>query len=246
MLKCARSVLVISAVTLFSATAAWGLTPTAEAQRAFERYAAEAEQTMRTGSFLYADTHAAARAEARGGKTFVVEQRNTSVRVPDGAVHDWLGVAFFPGAKMARVRALLEDYANYKRTYAPDVIDSRLMARNGDRFHVALRLENKQFLTLDYDSEYDVVYSAPAAEKLEVVSRSTRIQQSGDDHGFLWRLNSYWRFEEADGGVYAECRSISLSRGIPFGFGWLRGALEKFPRDSMVRTMEATRRAAAH
>ena len=138
----------------------------------------------------------------------------------------------------------MQDYANYKSVYAPDVIDSKLLARDGDNFRVFLKMQNKQFITLTYDSEYEVSYSAPAADRLEIVSHSTRIQQAGNDQGFLWRLNSYWRFVEADGGVYAECRSISLSRGIPFGFGWLHEPLEKFPRDSMVRTMESTRRAA--
>jgi hypothetical protein len=79
---------------------------------------------------------------------------------------------------------------------------------------------------------------------MEIVSRSTRIQQSGSDQGFLWRLNSYWRFEQVEGGVYVQCRAISLSRDLPLGFGWLRGFLERFPRESMVNTMDATRRAA--
>lgn len=97
-----------------------------------------------------------------------------------------------------------------------------------------------------YDSEYDVQYydGAIDSDTFAIVSRSTRIVQSGDDHGFLWRLNSYWRFGEADDGVYAQCRAISLSRDIPFGFGWLRGFLQKFPRESIVSTLEATRRAA--
>ena len=67
----------------------------------------------------------------------------------------------------------------------------------------------------------------------------------GDDDGFLWRVNAYWRFEEADGGLYAQCRAISLSRGLPIGFGWLRAFIQKFPKDSMANTLNATRRALA-
>jgi hypothetical protein len=100
-------------------------------------------------------------------------------------------------------------------------------------------------MTLIYDSDYDVRYAFPAPDRMEIVSRSTRIVQSGNDHGFLWRLNSYWRFQQAGGGVYAQCRAISLSRGIPFGFAWLHDFLQKFPRGSMVNTLEATRRAVA-
>jgi hypothetical protein len=234
--------LVVAAAML--AAPAWGVEPTAETGPAFDRYIAAAEKQLRDGAFLYADAHPAAKAAARKGQTVVVEQRNGELRVPGGLIHDWLGVSFFPGARIAGVRALMQDYESYKRIYTPDVIDSRMLARDGDRFRVFLRMQNKQLITVTYDSEYEVSYSAPSADRMEVVSHSTRIRQDGNDLGFLWRLNSYWRFAEADGGVYAECRSISLSRGIPFGFGWLRGALEKFPRDSMVRTMDATRRAA--
>jgi len=187
-----------------------------------------------------------ARKAARRGETIVTEERVPFIPIPDGLAHDWLGLLFIPGATLDSVRAVMQDYANYKRIYAPDVTDSKLLARDGDRFRVYLKLYKKEFLTLVYDSEYDVQYydHAPEGASMTVASRSTRIRQEGDDHGFLWRLNSYWRFEQADGGVYAQCRAISLSRGIPFGFGWLHGFLQKFPRDSMVSTLEATRRAA--
>jgi hypothetical protein len=89
------------------------------------------------------------------------------------------------------------------------------------------------------------------------ISRSTRIAEVknpkksyeveapvGDDAGFLWRLNAYWRFEEADGGVYAECESISLSRDTPLGLGWaLNGFVQKLPKESMLNTLLGTRKA---
>jgi len=215
-----------------------------ETSQAFDRYTELAEQQLKAGPFLYTDAHPQAKASALRGETVVAEPRIEGVPVPDGLIHDWLGILFIRGVTIDRVRALMQGYDNYKRIYAPDVTDSQLLSRDGDRFRVYLKLYKKEFLTLVYDSEYDVRYSAATSGRLEIVSRSTRIQQEGDDHGFLWRLNSYWRFEEADGGVYAQCRAISLSRGIPFGFGWLHGFLQKFPRDSMVNTLEDTRRAA--
>jgi hypothetical protein len=237
-----RTFLVVAAA-LF-ALPALGIEPAADTNRAFDQYVTTAEKQLHDGVFLYSDAHPEAKTAARKGQTVVAQQRSGEVQVPGGLIHDWLGFSFFPGAHLAEVRTLMQDYANYKRTYSPDVIDSKLLARNGDNFRVFLKMQNKQFITLTYDSEYEVSYSAPAADRLEIISHSSRIQQAGTDQGFLWRLNSYWRFVEADGGVYAECRSISLSRSIPFGFGWLHEALEKFPRDSMVRTMDATRRAA--
>ena len=68
----------------------------------------------------------------------------------------------------------------------------------------------------------------------------------GRDHGFMWRLDTFWRFQERDGGVYMECRAISLSRDLPAGLGWLiNPIIHSLPRDSMTNTLEATRRALA-
>ena len=57
-------------------------------------------------------------------------------------------------------------------------------------------------------------------------------------------MNSYWRFEERDGGVYVECESISLTRDIPAGFGWLVGSfVTSIPEESLEETLGQTRAA---
>jgi hypothetical protein len=54
---------------------------------------------------------------------------------------------------------------------------------------------------------------------------------------------SYWRFQERDGGVYMECEAVSLTRDIPTGLSWLVvPIIRDLPRDSLVKTLEATRR----
>ena len=66
----------------------------------------------------------------------------------------------------------------------------------------------------------------------------------GQDSGFLWRLNGYWSIQEGDGGVYVECRSVTLTRGVPLGLGWIvKPFTLSLPRDSLVSTLEATKRA---
>ena len=66
------------------------------------------------------------------------------------------------------------------------------------------------------------------------------------DSGFLWRMNAYWRLEEADGGVFAECVSVTLSRGVPTGLGWLINPfIRDMPRESLEATLESTRGAVA-
>jgi hypothetical protein len=62
--------------------------------------------------------------------------------------------------------------------------------------------------------------------------------------GFMWRLNSYWRLQERDGGVYLECRAISLTRDIPKGLAWIvEPIVRKLPAESLNRTLAATRQA---
>ena len=64
----------------------------------------------------------------------------------------------------------------------------------------------------------------------------------GDDRGFLWRLNSYWRYEQLPGGVVVECESLSLSRSLP---ALVRGAvqpiIDQVARGSLERTLSAMR-----
>ena len=64
----------------------------------------------------------------------------------------------------------------------------------------------------------------------------------GEDRGFLWRLYAYWRLEEAEDGVFVECLSVSLSRRIPFGLGWIvKPFVSSMPRESLEGTLQATR-----
>jgi len=73
---------------------------------------------------------------------------------------------------------------------------------------------------------------------------SEREKPAGRDGGYLWRLNSYWRLYERDGGTYLQCESVSLTRGIPTGLGWMVGPfVSSLPRESLEFTLETTRRA---
>jgi hypothetical protein len=55
-------------------------------------------------------------------------------------------------------------------------------------------------------------------------------------------LYSYWTLEEVQGGVVAECRTLSLSRDIPQSLAWaIAPYVEKTPRDSLVSILNSTR-----
>jgi len=84
------------------------------------------------------------------------------------------------------------------------------------------------------------------AELADAGTASEKEKPVGDDSGFFWRLNSYWRFKQENGGVFIECESISLSRSIPFGFGWLvKGYVESVPRESLEGTLTSIRQGVA-
>jgi hypothetical protein len=226
------------------------LTP--EATAAFDRYVEQAEARM--------NSEPVRDPKLRGGEARIEAVDAARIVNPPGAmIQDWVGTMFMPGATVAQLRSVLQDYAGYKSFYRPKVIESRELTHSGDEYDVLLRLYEKHLLTIVLNSTYHIRYEMPDAKRLIVTSRSTHIGEVkdpgksyteevplGQDSGFLWRLNSYWRFEAADGGVYARCEAISLSRDVPPGLGWmLKGFLETFPKESMVNTLRGTRAAIA-
>ena len=255
-----------AALVLLCPAACFGFTKLNSGTReAFEHYVilseASLDQGLHSTTPLYVDTQAGLKERLRSGET-IIERRTTldngrPIKIPDGKVHDWFGAMFIPGATLARVRSAMQDYDNYKTLYQPEVIESKLKKREGDEYDIFLRLYKKQIITVVFNSDYHVRYGMIDAQHMYIISRSTRIAEvrdpkrgyteelpAGDDTGFLWNLNAYWRFEEADGGVYAECRAISLSRDVPFGLGWMIGSfVEKFPREALINTLRATRKA---
>jgi hypothetical protein len=218
-----------------------------QAAAAFDRYVAQAEARMTQDP--------AKDSKLRGGE-MRIEPGNPRLdnKVPGGMIQDWVGSMFMPGATLAQIQSVLQDYANYKNYYRPKVIESQQLARTGDDYEVFLRLYEEHILTVVLNVNYHIRYQMPDAQHLTVTSHSTRIAEVkdpdrsytdeapvGDDSGFLWRLNSYWHFTAADGGVYARCEAISLSRDVPLAFGWmLKGFLENFPKESMVNTLRGT------
>ncbi len=175
----------------------------------------------------------------------------------EGLIHDWVGAIFIPKAKAADAVAVLQDVNRYKDIYAPDVIDSKVVKRDGDHIFAFMRVLKKKVITVVLETEYDVEYRNKGNGRYEVWSRSTRIaevEHAGHEHehvrppdtgyGFLWRLNSYWLIEERDGGVYMECRAISLTRDIPLGVAWaVKPMVTSLPRESLLATLEGTRAA---
>jgi hypothetical protein len=176
---------------------------------------------------------------------------------PGGMIHHWVGVVFIPGAKLEDVLAVLEDYDHQSTYYSPDVERSKIESRDGDHFRVFLRFRRHKVITVVLNTEHDVRYFHDAPGRSHSRSSAVRIaevenpgardeheKQPGDDGGFLWRMETWWRMEERDGGVYVQSEAASLTRDIPTGLGWLVGPfVTSIPKETLVFTLEATRKA---
>lgn len=236
-----------------------------ETRQAFEAYVQKAEGAMGLGSPMDASrlrgSFDAKRAEKiRQGS--VLAQRSAGrepEHIPNGLIHDWSGTAFAAGVTLRQLLALVQDYNNYQNVYQPEVVESRLLSNDGRHFVIFLRLLKKKILTVVLDTEHDVLYSEIGPAHWTCHSLTTRICEvehvgkpeeiimpAGSGYGFMWRLNSYWSFEEVNGGVWMDCRAISLSRDIPKGLGWIvEPIIRHLPRESLIHTLECTRLAAA-
>jgi len=182
---------------------------------------------------------------ARGSRTLVTEAiaaEGGSRRVPGGTISDWQGSVFVPGVTLNRVL----DRLQHPGTPPPqeDVISSRVLGRSDDALRVSIRLARRAIVTVTYDTEHEMRFHRWTPRLATARSVATRIEEvGGSDHGFLWRLHSYWLYEEIDGGVFVELRSLTLSRDVPAIIRPVAAPLvTRIARESVVRTLEALRR----
>ncbi len=237
----ATSLIAIAAQPHLAAQFVTRLSP--ETDRAFDAYVKAEESKMNWK----------ARIQPEAGSISVnAGSANALVEVKDGFVHDWIAAAVVPGGTVVRTLAVLQDYGNYKAIYKPDVTESKVLGREGNRWRAFLQLRKRKILTVLLNSEYAVDYKALDAGRWAVASRSTRIAELengqelpvGTGYGFLWRVNVYWLLEPRPGGVYIEARAISLSRDVPPGLAWaIKPMITTVPRQSLEETLQATVRA---
>jgi len=232
---------------------------------AFQEYIRAAEEAMELSlsgrsAFLWSDLNSERAQQVRQGNTVAqLWAGDGPVKIPNGLIHDWVGAAFASQVSVEQVLALVQNYDNHKNIYKPEVMDSRLISREENDFKIFLRLLKKKIITVVLDTDHDVHYSAVEARRWICRSYTTRIaevEEAGTPkekvlepdtgYGFLWRLYSYWKFDEKKdaGGVHIECRAISLTRDIPTGLGWIiEPIVRKLPQESLINTLVATRNA---
>lgn len=176
--------------------------------------------------------------------------------VPDGKIHHWAGAIYVPNTTVAAVLERLSRLAGGESRFYEEVVASKLLSRDGDRYAIFLKLRRSKYgVNATYNSEHLVEYRRLGGARAAARSVATRIAQVdepgtptererpvGSDSGYLWRLNAYWRYEAVGSGVLIECESVSLSRGVPALLRpFISGVVESLARESLERTLTGLR-----
>jgi len=184
---------------------------------------------------------------------------SNEIAVDGGLINHWRGTVFVPKVKLDHLLRVLQE-PQTDQHQQEDVLSSRVLARDGDTQKVYLRLRRTKFVTVVYDTEYDVEYKKLGTDRAYSNSISTKVVEienagtkseralpEGNDHGYMWRLNSYWRYQQLDDGVLVEVESLTLSRDLPSIIGPLiRPIVNSTARESMSRTLASVRARFAH
>ena len=185
----------------------------------------------------------------------IVVRQMDAPDVEGGRIHHWAGAVFIPGTTVAELVQRLQQNAGREARVYDEVIESRLLWQDGDRLRIFMKLRRSTVITATFNTEHEVEYRQIAGHRASSRSISVRIAEVMDagtaqererspteDRGLLWRLNAYWRFEQAGDGVIVECESVSLSRAVPSLLRPVAGpVIARVAREALQRTLEQFR-----
>ncbi len=187
-------------------------------------------------------------------KMKTLNPRGRKIRVPAGTIHHWRGSVFIPDVELESVLAQVR-YPAQQEDLQEDVLESRILEESEDSLRLYLKLVRSKIVTVTYNTEHLIEYqrhgeglassrsiATKVAELEDAGTPSEREKPEGKDHGFLWRMNSYWRYQQVDGGVLVECESLTLSRGVPVILApFVKPIITDVARESMQRTLSSMR-----
>jgi len=241
-----------------------------ETVAAFDHYAAVTEARMdedlRLNQFLAIDRlpdsqRKEAYDQLQQGQIYIQElhseEEGHPIHIPSGMIHHWVGVIFIAKSTLQETDAVLNDYQNETEYYKPQIRRAKLIEKDGNKSKICLQVYNKSIVTVVLNEYSDVFVTPIGSNRIQSISRSTRVAEvvnpgspdehertDGNDHGYMWRLYSYWRLEEKDGGVFVQNESITLTRTVPAMLAWLVNPLLKsIPRDVLSHLLTNTRNA---
>jgi len=253
------------AALLVSAGACSAVELKPETVEAFDRYIAaleaRLESQLHADHFLWFEDSPELRPRILAGAIVTKPgQDNGVIAIKGGLIQDQMGAVFIPHATLKGTLAVVQDYNRHPDYYKPDVLAVKIESRNGGDFLLHTRIVKSKFFlsdVLDIDNEIHYVivdakrvYSRSVSNHVVEISDAGKPHEhtlpEGHDRGLMWRINGYWSFEEADGGVYVTCRSVTLTRDIPFVMAKLLSPiLHELPVEALRTSLEQTRKAVA-
>jgi len=231
-----------------------------EAVQAFDRYTHDTETRLANAKpFLWVDASPERLKLVKAGQVVVAPWKGDGDTFVAGAsIHDWVGTVFIPGVTIEKALAVLQDYDHHKYIYK-NVPDSKLISHNGNDFkYYRLRRLDSGPISGVYRTDLEAHYQQIDPARWVCQTRTTRVTEiddygergqhelpPGHGHGYIWKLNGYWKLEQRDGGVYVECETTSLTRGLPPIIGALfLSSTHTIEREGLTDTLKATRAAA--
>jgi hypothetical protein len=215
-----------------------------------------AERNAGNKPFLSVDESPDAQRRAQSGEYVITNQDPR--KVPQGLIHDWVGVMFVPDVSLDQVMRVLRSYENYSEMYKPLIRKTSVVEQDGDTVQLNVLAVQKAFsVTAAVDTDEDIQIARPASDRICITANSVGINEIADygrpnEHifpetqrpGYVWRALIVERLEQRDGGVYVELETISLSRGIPWEVRWMIKPLtDELPRKMMTDLLDETRAA---
>lgn len=187
-------------------------------------------------------------------KMKTVSPDGRKISIPGGTIHHWRGSVFIPDVTAEEVVARVRQ-PTAKEDLQEDILESRVLETSGDSVRLYLKLRRSKIVTVTYATEHLIRYtwygktrasSRSIATKIAELEHAGTVDETekppGNDRGFLWRMNSYWRYQQVDGGVLVECESLTLSRGVPVLLTpFVKPIIRNLAEESMKRTLRSMR-----
>lgn len=184
----------------------------------------------------------------------LIEKLGHDADMQGAMLHSWIGGMFVPNIAIDDIISVFLDHGRYPEIY-PGVIGSKLLSGEDGVYKIWQRLQRNKIVL---DTWHEAGYRLIGTRRASTWSNATQIREirnagepgerllpTGQDSGYMWRLSIYWRMEQREDGVLAECHSMTLTRDIPWLFRWLlRPLIDRIPRNALRQTLEGTSREA--
>ena len=231
--------------------------PSPDARRSWDRYVAALESargdaSRRVGWATDEDPDGTRTlARLRRGDIDVVRRTLPGVDVRDATIEHWQGSVLLRGVSLDDVAWRLRNPDRFP--LPPDVRALRVSQRSASGHELYLRLTRSMLVSATYDTWHSVRFVSTSAGRAESVSTTSRVEEvhdagtprerrvdATDGSGFLWRMQSRWRFSAVPEGVVVTCESVTLSRPVPTGLGLVaRPVITRVARESMTTAVRA-------